>query len=148
MGNVPFTPKSLLNKYRKNLIVGSGCFNGEVFYSCMRRGMKNLIETISFYDFIEVQPLENYSFLVNIGDVPSEKLIKQYVLDIINVAKTQNKLICATGDCHYCNKEDKKYRDVLIGNKSVGKINHPLNPFYRSKLPFFENPDQNFRSTK
>lgn len=148
MGNVPFTPKSLLNKYRKNLIVGSGCFNGEVFYSCTRRGMKNLIETISFYDFIEVQPLENYSFLVNIGDVPSEELIKQYVLDIINVAKTQNKLICATGDCHYCNKEDKKYRDVLIGNKSVGKINHPLNPFYRSKLPFFENPDQHFRSTK
>ena len=51
--------------------------------------------------------------------------IKQYVLDIINVAKTQNKLICATGDCHYCNKEDKKYPNVV--NTSFGQFKNIVN---------------------
>ena len=147
MGYVPICPRSILEKYRKNLIVGSACFNGEVFYSSTNRGLKSLQKAISFYDFIEIQPLECYSFLINIGDIPSVEQLKLYILDIINEAKKQSKLICATGDVHFANPSDKIYRDVFIASQSVGGINHPLNPYYRKNLPLFENPDQYYLTT-
>ena len=152
MGSQPLVPRHLISEYRKNLFVGSACFNGEVFYSSTNRSMKKLHEAVKFYDYIEIQPLENYSYLINMNEIPSEKMLKQYIKDIISVAEMENKLICATGDCHYLNPEDKIYRDVYISNQAVGGVNHPLMPFSRSNRQvednyFFENPDQHFRST-
>lgn len=152
MGSRPLVPKSLLKKYRSNLLVGSACFNSEVFYSSTNRNMEALSEAISHYDFIEIQPLENYSYLVNMDVIPSEDMLKRYLLDIINEAKKQNKIIVATGDCHYRDPKDKCFRDVYISNQAVGGVYHPLMPFNRIKAQeednyFFENPDQHFRST-
>ena len=152
MGSRPLVPKSLLKKYRSNLLIGSACFNSEVFYSSTNRNMESLSEAISHYDFIEIQPLENYSYLVNMDVIPNEDMLKRYLLDIINEAKKQNKIIVATGDCHYRDPKDKCFRDVYISNQAVGGVYHPLMPFNRIKAQeednyFFENPDQHFRST-
>ncbi len=147
MGYVPICPRSILEKYRKNLIIGSACFNGEVFYSSTNRGLKSLQKAINFYDFIEIQPIDCYSFLINIGELPSYEQLKIYLLDIINEAKRQNKIICATGDVHYANPSDKIYRDVFIASQAVGAIDHPLNPKSRKKGPLFENPNQHYLST-
>ncbi len=142
----PRVPRSLLEKYRKNLILGSACFNGEVFDCALTRGKKVLQEKMNFYDFIEVQPIENYSFLVNDGQVSSMEDIKKIIKDVISSADELNKLVVATGDVHYLNPEDKIFRDVYIFAKSVGGGRHPLNP-YRRKNQRYENPDQHFRST-
>lgn len=147
IGTYPLVPRSLLNKYRKNLLVGSACFNGEVFQYANTRCEATLAKEISFYDYIEIQPLENYSFLLNIHEVISKERLLTNLKDIINEATKQNKLICATGDCHYLNPEDKIFRDVLISAQGVGKFNHPLNDYRRRNYPPFENPDQHFRST-
>ncbi|MBR1581794.1 MAG: PolC-type DNA polymerase III [Bacilli bacterium] len=147
MGNIPLTPRSLIEKYRDTLIVGSACFNGDVFYAARNLSKKDLRERIKFYDYIEIQPLENYSYLINMGEVDSVEELKKYLTDIVTIAKEENKLICATGDCHYCNPKDKVYRDIFIANQAVGGFNHPLYPFARQKMPHFENPDQHYRST-
>lgn len=153
MGGHPFVPKSVLNEYRKNLLVGSACFNSEVFYSSTNRSMEALEEAVKLYDYIEIQPLENYSYLVNMGDIPNTQMLKQYVLDIVNTAKKLGKMIVATGDCHYCDPKDKVFRDVYIDNQAVGGIMHPLMPYSRQKAQseenyFFENPDQHYRTTR
>lgn len=148
IGKVPLVPKSVIKKYRKNLFVGSACFNGEVFESASRRSKETLAKSISFFDYIEIQPLENYSWLINSGDIANVDQLKKYLLDIINEATKQNKMICATGDCHYLNPEDKIYRDIIISQEAVGKIPHPLYPSWRDKVEHFENPDQHFRTTR
>lgn len=153
MGNIPFVPKSVLEKYRQNLLVGSACFNSELFYSSTNRSMEALRECVKQYDYVEIQPLENYSYLVNMGEIPTQELLVQYVKDIIAVAKEAGKIIVATGDAHYRDPEDKIYRDVYIANQGVGGVNHPLFPYRRKKDQterhiFFENPDQHYRSTK
>lgn len=142
----PRVPRFLLEKYREDLIIGSACFNGEVFDSALTRSKKILQEKMAFYDFIEVQPLANYSFLVNDGQVSSADEIKKIVTDIISAAIEINKPVVATGDAHYLHEEDKLYRDVYIFSKGVGGERHPLNP-YRRKDTQYENPDQHFRST-
>ena len=146
LADVPKIPRSEIEKLRENLIIGSACFNGDVFRASTNYGDDVLKKAISFYDYIEIQPLENYSFLVNMGDMTKEDVIT-HVKDIVRCADEMGKPVCATGDVHYVDKRHKVFRDVYISAKGIGGINHPLNPYKRSRLPEFENPDQHYRST-
>ena len=69
LADVPKIPRSEIEKLRENLIIGSACFNGDVFRAASNYGDDVLKQAISFYDYIEIQPLENYSFLINIFDM-------------------------------------------------------------------------------
>ena len=143
---IPIVPKSAINNLRSHLFIGSACFNGEVFRTARYYNENVLKDVMKFYDYIEIQPLENYSFLVNMCDLEQEEVIK-YIKDIVKAADEIGKPICATGDCHYVKRSDKRYRDVYISAKGLGGVLHPLNPYARSRLPQFENPDQHYRST-
>ena len=146
LAGVPKIPKRELNQLRKNLIIGSACFNGDVFRTARYYNEDVLKSVISFYDYIEIQPLENYSFLVNMGELDEEEVVK-YIRDIVKASEEVGKMVCATGDVHYCKPSDKRYRDVYISAKGLGGVPHPMNPYNRSRLPRFENPDQHYRST-
>ena len=146
LAEVPKIPRREIEKLRENLIIGSACFNGEVFRTAMYYGYDVLKDVISFYDYIEIQPLENYSYLVNMGEMDQEELLT-HIKDIVRCADEVGKPICATGDVHYLSKKQKVFRDVYISAKGIGGIPHPLNPYARSRMPAFENPDQHYRST-
>ena len=143
----PLIPRRVVNEFRSNLLIGSACLNGEVFATSRYYNAEKLKEVCSFYDYIEVQPPENYSFLVNMGEL-TEQEVKTYIKDIIEAAKAVGKPVVATGDVHYLTKEEKIFRDVYISAPQVGKVNHPLNPYSRKDVPPFENPDQHYRSTE
>ncbi len=146
LADLPKIPKSELARLRKNLLFGSACFNGEVFRSATYDPYDKLKETMSFYDYIEIQPLENYSYLINTREMSESRLLE--VLNIIVKAADELGIpVCATGDVHYVNPEDKICRDVYIEAKAIGNGSHPLNPPFRARLPRFPNPDQHFRST-
>ena len=146
LARVPKVPRRELEKYRSNLFVGSACFNGEVFETARYYNDDRLKEVMSFYDYIEIQPMENYSYLINMGDLDEETLTN-HIKDIVRNADEIGKMVVATGDCHYVTKKDKIFRDVYISAKGIGGVNHPLNPYARSKLPPFENPDQHYLRT-
>ena len=145
---IPKTPRDLITKYRENLLVGSACFNGEIFEIASTKNLDVLAKAMEFYDYIEIQPIENYSYLLDMGSVASKEHLIRLLKDIIAAAKMAHKPVVATGDCHYLNKEDKILRDIYIYAKAIGKGSHPLNPPARSNKALFENPDQHFRSTE
>ena len=146
LAEVPKIPRHEIEKLRENLIIGSACFNGEVFRNAQYYGDDVLKDTIAWYDYIEIQPLENYSFLINMGDMSEEELVT-HIKDIVRCADEVGKPVCATGDVHYVTKKHKVFRDVYISAKGIGGVNHPLNPYKRSRMTPFENPDQHYRST-
>lgn len=155
---LPLVPKSYLSTKREHLLFGSACFNGEVFEAAMTKSKEDVVAKMKFYDFIEVQPPENYIYLVHRGQVRSKESILEILKDLIYEAKAQKKLVCATGDCHYVNPEDKIFRDIYISAKGLKGARHPLNlapregkgkeaelaQWYKNPLP---NPDQHFRTT-
>ena len=143
---VPRIPRNKLEELRSHLLLGSACFNGDVFRTARYYNEDTLKKVMSFYDYIEIQPLENYSWLVNMGELEQDE-IEKYIRDIIKAADDIGKPVCATGDCHYVKPSDKKYRDVYISAKGLGGALHPLNPYARTRMPPFENPDQHYRST-
>lgn len=147
-GSTPKIPRDELQQYRSNLLLGSACFNGEIFEIASNKSEEELKKAMLFYDYIEVQPLENYSWLVNMGELTSDRLMTIWK-SLVSTADEVGRMVCATGDCHYVDPEDKITRDIYIAQKALGGGNHPLNPGRRSRLPKeFPNPDQHFRSTK
>ena len=144
IADVPRLPRSVIEENREGLILGSACLNGEIFDLMTRESDEKVQEAMKFYDYIEVQPLSNYSWLVDTQRAENIDAVKRTVLDIINNAEIVGKPVVATGDVHYLNKEDKIYRDIYINAEAVGQRRHPLFDYKRRVK---ENPDQYFRTT-
>ncbi len=137
-----------IQKYRKNLLVGSSCFNGEIFELASNRSKEELVKAMKFYDYIEVQPLENYRPLIENNTVVNAARLKEIVLKIINTAIESNIVVVATGDAHYLNPIDKRFRDVYIQSKGVGAGRHPLYIYNEQRRQMTITPDQHLRSTQ
>ncbi len=107
--------KSVLTKHREGLLIGSGCYNGEVFKMAYEKSYEDLERVIKFYDYVEVQPLECYDHLVEAaGDEIAREHIKEAVLSIIKVADEAGIPVVATGDVHMLEPEDGKYREIYM----------------------------------
>ena len=145
ISEVPLIPRDVLEAHREGLLIGSGCFNGEVFDIAQTKSEIELINALSFYDFIEIQPIENYSYLVDTGRIESQERIVQYLKDIIFAAAKVEKLVVATGDAHYLDPDDRMFRDVFIMAKAKNALRHPL---YDYKKRVKQSPRQHFRTTQ
>ena len=140
--------KNTIEEYRENLLIGTACFNGEVFEIAQTKSKEDLAKAISFYDYIEIQPLENYSPLYRDRESFTVERLKDYLRDIIEEAKKQNKIIVATGDVHYMKPEEKILRDVYISAQAIGGAHHPLFVYDKEKRAKQITPDQHFRNTR
>ena len=140
--------KETLNEYRKNLYIGSACLNGEVFEIASTRSKEELAEVISFYDYIEIQPIDNYRFLYEDRKLFSKERLKDYLRDIIVEAKRQGKIVVATSDAHYIRKDEKILRDVYINAQAIGGAHHPLFIFDKEKRANQITPDQRLFNTR
>lgn len=135
--------RSEIEKYREGLLIGSGCYNGEVFSQAGSKNDQEMNLIISFYDYIEVQPPLNYSPLVQMGEVSNQQEIIERLKRIIHLAKENNKLVVATGDVHHLDDDVKILREIIINQKVPGGGRHPLcrnnitdipsQPFYNTK---------------
>ncbi len=143
LADVPKTPKAEIAKYRENLLIGTACFNGEIFDAAKTKSKQDLLSLMKFYDYVEIQPLANYSHLLYTNQVENEEEIIKYLKDIVEAADELHIPVVVTGDVHYANPDDKFTRDIFIANLGVGKKPHPL-----SSNKVGSNPDQHYRSTK
>ncbi|QEH62063.1 DNA polymerase III subunit alpha [Spiroplasma chinense] len=139
-----FKSKLLEMREKGNILIGSGCVNGEIFDYVRTGTIEMIVDAISKLDYVEVQPPSVYKKLVQIGDVTEEEL-RKYIKLIIDLAREQNKLIIATSDAHYVEPELKIIRDIYINTKGLGGSYHPL---YDFKQRVKDNPDQHLRTTK
>ena len=126
-------PRKLIEENREGLLVGSACLNGEIFYIAETRNDEELIEAMKFYDYIEVQPPENYLHLLRGHDIDNIDHLHKCLEKIIRCAKACDKLIIATGDVHNINKEDCLYREIIVNQNVPGKGRHPLARYLSGK---------------
>ncbi|MDD4733634.1 MAG: PolC-type DNA polymerase III [Bacilli bacterium] len=142
----PKIPRYKLEESREGLLIGCGCSNGEVFKAALNQTEEQLKEVMKFYDYIEVQPLSNYTHLVARHDINSMEEVKYCLEKIIKCAKELRKLIVATSDAHILSKEDKIYREIIVNQNIPGKGRHPLARYLETE-GYETIPDQYFRTT-
>ncbi len=115
----PRMPKSLINERREGLIIGSACEAGELYRAILEgQSKEKLIEIASFYDYLEIQPTGNNEFMITKNEGEYEKInsyadIENINRMIINLGDELGKKTVATGDVHFLNKNDAKYRAIL-----------------------------------
>jgi len=129
----PRIPKSLLAESRKNLLIGSACEAGELFTAFVNnKSQGTLVQIANFYDYLEIQPLGNNQYLIDKNSVPDVEALININKGIIALGKSLNKLVVATGDVHFVNKEDSLYREILFSGQGYkdAKKQPPL--YYRT----------------
>ena len=137
--------KSCLDIHREGILVGSGCSNGEVFEMALNKTEEELERAISYYDYIEVQPPSVYACAIHkdkFDDVDYLSMVKDTIKRIIKVSEKLGKIVVATGDCHYINKEDKEFRDIYISAPQLGGGIHSLASCYETPLVHFRSTDE------
>ncbi len=143
----PRITRKVISDNRQNLLVGSSCFNGELFEIAANRTQEELEQAIKFYDYIEIQPPANYYYLINDNRIPDTGRLFAILNNIIDTAEKANILVVATGDVHYVEPQDKMLRDIYIQAKGIGGTVHPLYIYNSDRRLSSEAPDQHFRST-
>lgn len=121
--NVPLIPKSLLKTHREGLFIGSACEAGQLYREVRKeKPMERLLELADFYDYLEIQPINNNKFLVNnmmVKDMDTLKKLNQKVCELGEILK---KPVCATSDAHYLEPLESIARKAILLAKGVPTV--------------------------
>ena len=114
----PRIPKSELLKHREGLILGSACEAGELYQAILNGAPKEeIVRLVNFYDYLEIQPLGNNTFMMGNPKFPQIKSNEDLIAinrEIINLGEQFNKPVVATCDVHFLNPEDEIYRRIIM----------------------------------
>ena len=129
----PRLPRTLLNRYRKGLIIGSACERGELYQAIYNKEPEEKLEEIvSYYDYLEIQPLENNQFYLDKGMLNSKQDLIDINKKIIELGDKNNKLVVATCDSHFLNPEDEIYRRIIMAGQGYADADKQAPLYYRT----------------
>ena len=129
----PIMPKSLINRHREGLILGSACEAGELYEAVVKhKDFQELKRIASWYDFLEIQPVCNNAFMVRKNIVRSEEEIRDFNRTIVELGKALDKPVCATGDVHFLDPEDEVYRHILLDTKGFEDADAELPIYFKT----------------
>lgn len=114
----PRIPRMVLKEHREGLILGSACEAGELIQAIINGASDDdLLKIADFYDYLEIQPIGNNSFLVREGRVADDAALRAINVKVCQLGEMLKKPVVATGDVHFLNPEDEIYRRILMAGK-------------------------------
>lgn len=126
----PIMPKSLINENRQGLIIGSACAAGELFRAMLdHKDWQELRRIGAWYDFLEIQPICNNSFLLEKGQIADQDGLRELNRTIVRLGKELRKPVCATGDVHFLDPEQEIFRHILLNASGFSDADKEL-PIY------------------
>ena len=136
----PRTVKAFLDSHREGLLIGSGCFHGDVYETALKGTYEELLDTMDYYDYIEVQPPMAYTYIMKDQDINLDD-VKNIIKLIIKAGREKEKIVVATSDVHELEKEHRLYRKMIYAKPLIGGGLHEY-------MDLEELPETHYRNTK
>ncbi|NLK01915.1 MAG: PolC-type DNA polymerase III [Clostridiaceae bacterium] len=151
----PRIRKSWLRYFGNGLIKGSACSRGAVYLALLElyrnseldyeRALAALaderyLRLAREYDYLEIQPLTNTSYLLEDSDYPlrNQEDLKNINRLIVELGKLAGRPVCATCDAHYLDQEDQIYRNILIYDQGFAERENEAELFFRTTEEMLE----------
>lgn len=129
----PQLPRSLLLRYKEGLIIGSACEQGELYKAILNeKSEEELKEIVEFYDYLEIQPLQNNMFYVDKGILNTEDDLIDINKKIIALGEKYQKHVVGTCDTHFLNKEDEVYRRIIMSGMGYDDADNQAPLYFRT----------------
>lgn len=134
----PLIPKSLLAQKRDGLIIGSACEQGELYQAILNNEPEDRIEEIaSFYDYLEIQPNGNNAFMIRSSRdihqaISSDDDLININKRIISLADKMGKLVVATGDVHFLDEKDARFRAIIMASKGFDDADNQAPLYFKT----------------
>ncbi len=129
----PRLPRALIQRYREGLLVGSACESGELFRAMVNgKDDKTLSQIARFYDYLEIQPIENNAFLLREGRIANEEGLRELNRRVVKLGEKCGLPVVATGDVHFLNPEDSAMRAILMAGKGFDDADEQPPLYFKS----------------
>lgn len=129
----PRIPRSKLKYFRAGLSLGSACVAGEIFTHVIQSyqdyqgdleaaaqalAEPGLLALAQFYDYLEIQPLDNNQFLLRREGtgIQSREDLKNLNRLVLRWAEAAGVPVCATCDSHFLDPADDIYREIVMSD--------------------------------
>ncbi|WP_317367710.1 PolC-type DNA polymerase III [uncultured Tyzzerella sp.] len=138
----PRIPKSEFLKLREGLIIGTACENGEFYQAVLNNADEDEIEKLAnFYDYFEIQPTGNNEFLIKnekVSNINSIEDLQNINKKIIEYGNKYNKIVVATCDVHFLDKEDDYFRKIIMASKGYKDADNQPPLYFRTTEEMLE----------
>ncbi|MDD5090938.1 MAG: PHP domain-containing protein, partial [Candidatus Wallbacteria bacterium] len=130
----PRIRRSHLMKYREGLLLGSACGAGEIIQQYLRdRNRKEeFVRIAGLYDFFEIMPRSNNSFLVRKELLSAEDGLEEMNRFIYELARETGRLCVATGDVHFVHPHDAINREIIQYTQGYEESDSQADLFFRT----------------
>lgn len=129
----PRIPKSLLNKHREGLIVGSACEAGELIQAITRFASDTELKSIAhYYDYLEVQPDGNNEFMVREGRLKDIEAVRDITRKVVALGEELGKPVVATCDAHFIEPRDEVFRRILMHGQGFKDADNQAPLYFRT----------------
>ena len=122
--------RSVLDKHREGLIIGSACEAGELFRAIFeKKPEQEICDIASYYDYLEIQPEGNDTFMINKGMVNDVEDIRNINRKIVSLGEKLGIPVVATCDVHFLDPHDAQYRKILQAGQGYSDVDNQA-PLY------------------
>ena len=111
---VPCIPKECVEEMREGLLIGASAEDGEVFQMLQADASGEELEAcVQFYDYLEVQPIENVLFRKEDRKEGNREKLEEQIRRVIRLGKQCGKPVAAVSCGRYLDPEDALGRAAL-----------------------------------